>query len=256
MRLIDTHCHLNDRQAFPVPEAAISEALESGVERLIVVGVDSESSLSAVKLAEQFEPVYAVVGWHPNHAADYQPGDLSIVSELLDHPKVVAIGEIGLDYYRDHASKEQQFACLVEQLDLAEDKGCPVVFHCRDAYGDLLDVLEKRKSHRYLFHCFAGTRNDADRAARMGAWFGVDGPVTYKSADELRETLRSLSRDKIVIETDAPWMSPVPYRGQRNRPAWVTCVNQGLAETLGISEVDCAELTTSNAQAFFGALGL
>jgi len=256
MQLVDTHCHLNDRQAFPIPGAAVDEALQAGVERLIVVGIDTESSQFAVQLAEEFEPVYAVVGWHPNHAAQYTSAELQPIRELLTHPKVVALGEIGLDYYRDHATKDEQYRCLNDQLELAEDTDTPVVFHCRDAYPDLLDVLDKRGANKFLFHCFAGSREDANRGVALGAWFGVDGPVTYKSADDLRETLRNLPKEKIVVETDAPWMSPVPYRGQRNRPAWVKYVNTALAETLGISEAECAELTTNNAQAFFGNLGL
>jgi TatD DNase family protein len=256
MTLVDTHCHLNDLQAFPVPEVAVNEASEAGVERLIVVGVDFESSQIAVGLADRFEQVYAVVGWHPNHASQYSEEGLASVKGLLAHPKVVALGEIGLDYFRDHATREEQHRCLLEQLDLAEESGVPVVFHCRDAYPDLLDVLEQRRPGKFLFHCFAGSHTDAQRATALDAWFGVDGPVTYKSADDLRTTLKSLDPAKILIETDAPWMSPVPYRGQRNKPAWVTFVNAALSETLGMTPETCADLTTRNAQAFFGDLSL
>lgn len=256
MTLIDTHCHLNDRQAFPLPAAAVAEAAAAGVGRLIVVGIDTESSRYALHLAEQFEQVYAVVGWHPNHAADFRVSELDTIRSMLSHPKVVALGEIGLDYYRDHASREQQFECLTSQLDLADELDVPVVFHCREAYDDLLSVIEGRSQRKWLFHCFAGGPDDAKRAVGLGAWFGVDGPVTYKSADELRGTLAQLPRDKVLIETDAPWMSPVPYRGQRNKPAWVKLVNAGLAGALGISESDCATVTTNNALAFFDKLKL
>lgn len=256
MGLIDTHCHLNDQHAFPVPEMAIAEALEAGIDRLIVVGIDTKSSRLAVEIAEKFEAVYAVVGWHPNHASDYKPEELVEIREMLSHPKVVALGEIGLDYFRDHATREDQYKCLMDQLDLATETGAKVVFHCREAYPDLLDLLEKRAPQPYLFHCFAGSADDAKRAVKLDSYFGVDGPITYKSSDPLRETLRSVPKDRIVIETDSPWMAPVPYRGQRNRPSWVKFVNDGLAEALEISAEDCAELTSNNAKAFFGELGL
>ena len=255
MRLTDTHCHLNDRHAFPLPEVAVAEAAESGVWRLVVVGVDTDSSRRAVEIADGCPDVYAVVGWHPNSTADYRSEELKSVRELLSHPKAVAIGEIGLDYYRDHATKDQQQKALIEQLDLAEETAFPVVFHCRDAYPDLLDVLEARPRLRYLFHCFAGDRSDASRAGALDAWFGVDGPVTYKSSDELRTTLSTLSRDKIVIETDSPYMAPVPFRGQRNRPALLPHVNAGLAACLGITGEECAALTEANAEAFFSFPG-
>lgn len=255
MRLIDTHCHLNDASAFPMPELAVAEAVAAGVERMIVVGIDTESSRLAVQLSESFEEVFAVVGWHPNHASAYVSAELSAIKELLAHPKVVALGEIGLDFYRDHASRDDQYRCLYDQLDLAAETGARIVFHCRDAYPELLDVLEKRPVAPYLFHCFAGSPEDSRRASAMNAAFGVDGPVTYKSSGALREVLAGLPRDKVVIETDSPWMSPVPYRGQRNRPAWLPFVNEGLAESLNLSRAECAELTTANALAFFGGLG-
>lgn len=256
MTLIDTHCHLNDRHAFPVPGAAVNEAVAAGVARLVVVGIDTESSRYAVELADQFEHVYAVVGWHPNHAHHFAHAELEPLRELLAHPKVVALGEIGLDYYREHASRDEQFICLLAQLDLADELDVPVVFHCREAYDDLLDVIEPRARRKWLFHCFAGGRTHARRASDLGSWFGVDGPVTYKSADSLRDTLRSLPLDKILIETDAPWMSPVPFRGQSNKPAWVALVNEGLALALQRSPDEMAQITTTNALAFFDKLKL
>ncbi|MBS1713608.1 MAG: TatD family hydrolase [Armatimonadetes bacterium] len=252
MRLTDTHCHLNDGRAFPVPEATVAEAAESGVWRLVVVGVDSESSRRAVEIAEGCDQVYAVVGWHPNYTSDYREGSLKEVRELLDHPKCVALGEIGLDFYRDHASRDDQHRALREQLDLAEDKGVPVVFHCRDAYPELLSVLEGRKGLPYLFHCFAGSDDDAARASGLGSWFGVDGPLTYASAGPLREVVARLPKDKIVLETDSPYMTPVPYRGQRNRPSFLPYVNAALAECWGVTVEECAAQTEANAEAFFG----
>ena len=256
MTLVDTHCHLNDTRAFPDPALALQEALSAGVSRLIVIGIDLETSRSAVELADRFEEVYATVGWHPNHASEFTDDGLRGLRDLLPHPKVVAVGEIGLDYYRDHASRDEQHRCLRAQLNMAYEAELPVVFHCRDAYDALLDVLKREPEHRWLFHCFAGNDADADRAMALDATFGVDGPVTYKSADALRATLGRLPRDRVVIETDAPWMAPHPHRGERNKPAWVGLVNIGLAGVLGVSPAECAALTTQNARDFFGPLGL
>ncbi len=256
MILVDTHCHLNDEHAFPLPSNAIEVARKEGVKKFIVVGIDTKSSLKACELADEFEDVYAVVGWHPNHASEYQKSELAVIEELLKHPKVVALGEIGLDYYRDHASRESQFQCLRDQLDLAHSVQCPVVFHCRDAYDDLLGVMEQEPPLRTLYHCFAGNQDHAKRAVDLGSYLGVDGPVTYKSSDDLRRILSGIPRDRLVIETDSPWMAPVPYRGQRNQPSFLVQINNGLAETLGIDAGDCAKLTTGNAISFFGNLGI
>jgi TatD DNase family protein len=250
--LIDTHCHLNQEKAFPDPATAIAEAREAGVERLVVVGVDSESSRLALELADAHDEVYAVVGWHPNYAHEYRPEHLREVEEMLAHPKAVALGEIGLDFHWDFASSEQQHRALADQLDLAASIDMPVVFHCREAYPQLLETLEGRPPRPYLFHCFTGTAEDARRGLALGALFGVDGPITYKSADTLRETIRTLPLDRLVVETDSPYMTPVPHRGKPNRPAWVVHVNQGLADTLEIDEAACAEATSRNARTFFG----
>lgn len=249
--LIDTHCHLNLADCFPDPLPAIRQARESGVDRMIVIGIDLPSSHRAVELAEGNEGVFAVVGIHPNSAAGYKPEYLKEIESLLDHPKVVAIGEIGLDYHWQHATHDQQARALIDQLDLADAKRIPVVFHCREAYPDLLTLLEARSVQTWLFHCFSGDANDARRAMAFGAWFGVDGPITYPKAEDLRSVVRTLPRDRLVIETDSPYLTPAPFRGRPNTPAYVKFVNEGLAACLGISSDECAALTTANAERFF-----
>ena len=254
--LIDTHCHLNDAKAFPDPREAIDRAVGAGVERMIVIGIHPEDWAGAIALAESHPEVYAAVGWHPNRTADFETGQIGQLEALLVHPKVLALGEIGLDYHWDFASREAQFRALREQLDLAVRVGMPVVFHAREAYSDLLDVLEARPQHPYLFHCFAGNADEAARAVRLGAYFGVDGPVTYPKAQDLREVLRSIPLDRLVVETDAPYMSPVPFRGKPCEPAYVAHVAAGLAKVFEISLEEMAEITTANAIRFFGsALG-
>lgn len=253
MRLIDTHCHLNDAEAFEDVGAAVREAQDAGVSDLVVIGVDAESSRRAVEIAQAYDGVWAVVGWHPNYAASATEAGFAEIERLLGEERVVGLGEIGLDFYWDYATPEEQRWALEEQRMMAEAAGKPVVFHCREAYGDLLDWLETEPLRvPFVLHCFAGTADDAARAARLGAWFGVDGPVTYKKAEALRAVVAELPRDRVLIETDAPWMTPVPYRGQRNHPKYLPEICVGLAGVWGVTVDDAAALTTANAVRFFG----
>lgn len=250
--LIDTHCHLNLPDAFPDPAEAIVEAVAEGVERIVVVGVDRESSLRAIELSSTYDSVYAVVGWHPNYAKSFRgDADLAELRVWLTQPKVVAMGEIGLDYHWDYATRVEQWSCLNAQLEVAQEVGCRVVFHCREAYPDLLSRLEEVGPGPYLLHCFAGDPADADRARKLGCSFGVDGPIGYPKAHDLRSIVAALPRDRIVVETDAPYLSPIPFRGKPNRPAFVRFVNNALASCLGIDAESCAALTTANAERFF-----
>jgi TatD DNase family protein len=250
--MIDTHCHLNDEKAFPDPELIVDAAAGVGVDRLIAVGLDPANWLSAIKLADSFDNLFAIVGWHPNYTNDYSASSLPLLREALSHPKVVAMGEIGLDWYRDYATREQQFEALHDQLDLAQELSVPVVFHAREAYSDLLDVLEARPPHPYLFHCWAGNSVEAGRAVDLGAYFGIDGPITYKKSDSLREVVRQLPHDRLVLETDSPYLSPEPVRGKPNHPGNIPFINLALAAVLGATEAHCAEMTTANAERFFG----
>lgn len=249
--IIDTHCHLNDEKAFPDPEAEISFAAESGVSKLFVVGVDLEGSRRAISLAEKFPGAYAIVGHHPNYAHTFTSEALKEYEEMLAHPKTLAIGEIGLDFHWDYATREEQDRCLFAQLELAQSSGKPVVFHCREANEALLSILESREVLPYLFHCFSGTWDDASRALALGSYLGVDGPITYKKSDELREVLRRVPRERVVVETDSPYMAPVPYRGKPNRPAYVSLIVQELARVWEVTAEECASITTANARAFF-----
>lgn len=249
--LIDTHCHLNDSEAFPDPAAAIAEAAEAGVTRLFVVGVDAEDSRRALELADRFDGVYAIVGWHPNYTTSFSSEGLAEIREMLSHPKMVALGEIGLDFHWQYATLEQQERALYAQLDLAEELEVPVVFHCREAYSRLLDILENRPRLPFLFHCFSGDADDARRAVDLDCYFGVDGPVTYKKSSALREVIRTLPQDRLVVETDSPYLSPEPFRGKPNKPAHVALVNAALGSLFGMPAEECAALTTGNAERFF-----
>lgn len=252
LTLIDTHCHLNDREAFADPRAAIDEALDKGVTACIVIGVDLESSARAVELAEEHSEVYATVGCHPNYASNYGCADLQLYKAWLSHPKVVALGEVGLDFHWDYATPKAQEMCLLEQLPLALKAQKPVVFHCREANSELLLLLEQQPANRFVLHCFSGNQEDALRAQRLDCWFGIDGPITYPKSVELRELVKGLPRDRILIETDSPWLSPHPFRGKPNRPANLALINGALATALGMSDEDCAAMTTANAINVFG----
>lgn len=250
--MIDTHCHIHDVKAFPDPAATLERAAQAGIDRVIVVGVNPEDWARAIAFAERFENAYAIVGWHPNYTAEYDPSSLAQLEDLMSHPKVKALGEIGLDYHWDYAPHSVQRQALIDQLDLADRLDKPVVFHAREAYSDLLDILEQRPPHPYLFHCWAGNAEEASRAAKLDAYFGVDGPITYKKADELREVFAGLPHNRLVTETDSPYMAPVPHRGKPNEPAYVSLINAALAGCLGIPEAECARITTENGERFFG----
>lgn len=252
MGLIDTHCHINDPQAFPDPATTIAEAKAAGVAKLIVIGVDTASSQRAIALADEHEAVYATVGWHPNYCAEFTRANLAPIRDLAGHPKCVAIGEIGLDYHWDYTPRHKQFEALEAQLALAEELSKPVVFHSREAYPDLLTVLESGPSRPYVLHCFGGDEGDAERAMAMGCLFGVDGPVTYPKAEALREVLRKIGLANLLIETDAPYLSPHPHRGKPNSPALVGLVAGGLATALGVTLEEVALTTSANATRFFG----
>jgi TatD DNase family protein len=178
---------------------------------------------------------------------------LEELERRLAHPRVLALGEIGLDYHWDYAPRDIQHRALRDQLDLAVRLDVPVVFHAREAYSDLLDVLEEYASHSFLLHCFAGTPEDALRAVELGCYFGFDGPLTYKKADALRDLVASLPHDQVVVETDSPYMTPVPHRGKPNRPAYVAYVADTLATVWGVSPEEARRITTQNAGRFFGS---
>lgn len=250
--MIDTHCHLYDHEAFPDVEAVIASAVEADVERMVVIGIDAETSRAAIDLAERFDAVFATVGWHPNHAATYSQASLAELKALAQHPRVVAIGEIGLDFHWSYATLEQQTACLHDQLDWAAECGLPIVFHCREAYPALLDLLEARGGvGPCVFHCFGGDAADAERALAVGAHFGVDGPITYKKNDDLRSIFAGLPLDRVLVETDAPYLAPVPHRGKTNTPANIVLIQEKIAEIWQISRAESAKICTTNAERFF-----
>jgi len=247
--LIDSHCHLYSEPLSENIESEIALAKENGVTQMVVIGIDMETNLKAVSLAEQHKEIFATVGCHPNHAAAYDPNSLKQIETWLAHPKVVGIGELGLDFHWDYATLEQQLKALHDQLELARKVKAPVIIHCREAYDRLVQELKGYEDLTFIYHCFAGT---LDHAAELPAGFyGVDGPLTYKKADDLRQIIKSLPKEKILIETDAPYLPPVPYRGKPNRPAYLPHILECLAELWNMSPNEAKTLTIENTHKAF-----
>lgn len=257
--LVDTHLHLDFHQFDDDRSAVVERAVEAGVTRMITIGTDLESSRAAVALAERYTEVYAAVGVHPNDSADWDPDETpAALRALADHPKVVAIGEIGLDYYWERVSHEQQARVFQAQLDLAATLGLPVIIHDRDAHADIMATLRAWVSERGsgvargVLHFFSGDREMAEEALALGFYLGVDGPITFKKAGEMQSLVKSLPLERLLVETDAPFLAPHPYRGKRNEPAYVVEVARKIAELQERPLSEVAAQTTRNAQALFG----
>ncbi len=253
--LIDTHCHLHFPQFDRDRQEVIARAEAQGVVRMVEVGVDLASSEEVVALAERYPQIYAAVGVHPHEASGWDEATLKGLRRLAAHPKVVALGEMGLDYYRHRSSREEQKEALRRQLALAQDLGKPVIIHDREAHQDLLEILEGWKGLRGVFHCFSGGPSMAKRCGEMGFHIAVAGPVTYPNAKRLIEVARETPLERLLLETDSPFLSP--HRGQRNEPANVRLVAQRVAQIKGLPWEEVARSTTENARRLFGiALGM
>jgi TatD DNase family protein len=255
MELIDTHCHLDWNSFDADREVVIDRAVQAGVTRMITIGVDVPSSRRAIEIADQHETVYAAVGVHPNDCTDFNAALLSEIRSLAQHPKVVAIGEIGLDYYWhkvDHAVQARAFRA---QLELAAELHKPVIVHSRDAASDVMTILEelsRQADYTGTLHSYFDDLAIAQRAFAIGFYIGVTGPITFKKAEREREIVKRVPFDRVLIETDAPFLTPVPHRGERNEPAFVKHTAEMLAKVCGQSIDDVARRTTHNAEKLFG----
>lgn len=254
--LIDTHTHLFDeRFADDLPEV-LQRAAQSGVERVLCLGIDRESSLASVQLAQTYPLVAAAVGIQPNHTAEVQPGDWDAIVQLAESEScVVAIGETGLDRYWDRAPFALQEGYFARHMDLARRLGKPFVIHCREAEADVVRMLRtEHATHgpiRAVMHSFSGDSATADACLEMGLSISFAGMLTYKNAQPLREVARRIPLDRLLIETDCPYLAPMPHRGQRNEPAYVVHTANCLAELHGLSPVQMAEITSRNARELF-----
>jgi TatD DNase family protein len=248
--LIDTHCHYN-HDAFDADRAeVIARACEAGVARAVVIGYDLASSEWAVRLAEEFPELYAAVGIHPNDAAEVTTEGLERLKELASRPKVVALGEIGLDFHWNVEPPERQRAAFRDQLHLARELGLPIILHTRESDRDVVSVLEEEGGEwRGILHCFGGDPEVGRRALAVGLHLGLGGVLTFKNARQLQETARTLPLERLVLETDAPYLTPMPHRGRirRNEPSFLPFVARHLAALRSLPEPEIAAITTRNA---------
>jgi TatD DNase family protein len=266
--IIDTHCHLDLRQFDADREAVIQRALEAGVTRLINPAIDLDSCRRVLALADRYEGVYAAVGVHPNDCAGFDAETLAALRDLAQHPKVVAIGEIGLDYYWEKVEHGQQLYALRSQLELAAERELPVILHTRNGkdqgaacstelmYHISQWVPEIRSSPANggiigVWHAFGGELADAERAYEAGLALGIGGPATFLNARRLRELIPHLRIDRLILETDAPYLAPHPYRGQRNEPAYLPLVADALGVLFGVPTSEIAAQTTATAERCF-----
>ena len=251
MTLADSHCHLDDPQFEPDRQAVLERALAAGVTSMLSIGSgDGLPDLeAAVRLADTYDCVWATVGVHPHEARKAGPETWRRLEQLLAHPKVVAVGEIGLDYHYDNSPRDQQRAAFIEQMGIAAAAGKPIVIHTREAWEDTWRLLSEYWVPRGLggiMHCFSGGPEEARRALDMGFHLAFGGVVTYPKAVQVREAARLTPLDRLLIETDAPYLAPVPMRGKRNEPAYVVETAQRLAELRGEPLEALAEATTDN----------
>ncbi len=261
--LVDTHCHLDFNSFDKDREQVISRARESGVQRILNPGINLISSAGAVRLAQEYPEVYAAVGVHPNDGLSWESDSISRLREMANNGKVVAIGEIGLDFYRDRTPRELQEKIFREQLNLAAELNLPVVIHSRDSFAEVLDILEewredmgdsKSGQTKYLgvLHSFSGDVELAKRALSLNFLIGVTGPVTFRNAEVLQDLVIRLSLQDLLIETDAPFLTPHPYRGKRNEPANVKLVAEKIAELHQQAYNTITEITAANSARLFG----
>jgi TatD DNase family protein len=257
--VIDTHCHINFGAYDEDRPQVIERAVQAGITRIINPGVDEDSSRAGIALAAQYDEIYAAVGVHPNSTADWDDSKLEIFAELAGEVKVVAIGEIGLDYYWDKSPKGRQFAAFEAQLALASRLELPVIIHNREASEDVMAILEKwaadlpdsLKDRSGVLHSFSAPPKIAERALDAGFYLGFTGPITYKNADDLRRIATTVPLNRILVETDGPFLTPMPYRGKRNEPAYIPYMIERLAALKQISNDEMAQATTENAEHLF-----
>lgn len=250
--LIDTHCHLDFERFDEERDAIVARAAEAGISRIIVPAVELENCAAVLRLTEQYEGVYAAVGIHPNSSAEWDDGWIAQIRDFAQHDKVVAIGEIGLDYYWDKSPKEGQQRALRLQLELAAELDLPVILHNRESSADIVALLEQSPTRKGVMHSFSASWQTAEAVLAMGFHLGFTGPVTFKKADDLRSIVARVAADRLLLETDAPFLAPHPYRGKRNEPAYVAYIADRVAAVRGVTVAELAAQTTANARLLFG----
>lgn len=255
MEIIDTHCHINDDAFTDDLQTVIHNAHIQDVKQMIVIGVDKISGLRALEIAEKNEGIFVAIAWHPVDVIDCTDADKQWLQEVWSHPKVVAVGETGLDYHWDKSPKEQQKEFFVWHLEEAIQRSLPFIIHNRDAHADTLTILkemyQKYGELKGIMHSYSGSVEMAREFLKLGLHLSISGVVTFKNAKNVKEVVPIIPDNKILVETDAPYLTPSPYRGKRNEPAYTRLTAQEVAKLRGISLEAVATLTTNNAKALF-----
>lgn len=253
--LVDTHAHL-DEEAFEADRAeTIERASAAGIVRIVTIGTTADTSRRSAEIADEFPSVYAAVGIQPNYAAQAKAGDWETIERLAAHPRVVAIGETGLDCYWDYAPFDVQIDYFQRHLALADDLNLPFVVHCREAETEVVEQLRRAASHgplKGVMHSFTGNLETARACLELGLYISFAGMVTYKKSQALRDVARELPLERVLVETDSPYLAPQPMRGKRNEPSFVRVTANALAELEGVSQEEFARQTTANACRLFG----
>ncbi|MCL1917861.1 MAG: TatD family hydrolase [Peptococcaceae bacterium] len=255
--LWDTHAHLDDKRFKSDLAEVLRRAQEMGIRRILNVGHSEESSCRSVEMAEKYDFIYASVGVHPHDAKDCTPRTWETLNRWARRPKVVAWGEIGLDYYRDLSPRDVQKTIFIEQIELANAAGLPVIIHDRDAHGDLVRTVKDHPPEKGgVFHSYSGSWEMAKGLLHQGFYLSFSGPLTYRNARQAAEVAAHVPADRFLVETDCPYLPPEPFRGQRNEPVHVRKVVERLAQLKNLTVDQVADLSTANAERLFGGKGL
>lgn len=250
----DTHAHLDDRQFKEDRGLVIERARTAGVELIVNVGYNISSARQTVELTQKYDFIYGTVGMHPHDAKDLDGEGIRILKQLAQNPKIVAIGEIGLDYYWDHSPHAVQQRVFRRMIDLAREVKLPIVIHDRDAHEDIFKILKEEGAAQVggIFHCYSGSFTLAKEAIRMGFYISIAGPVTFQNAKKTVEVVKEIPLEYLLIETDCPYLAPMPHRGKRNEPAHVARVAEAIARIKGLPLEEVAQATLDNGKRAFG----
>ncbi|MGG1443945.1 TatD family hydrolase [Brevibacillus laterosporus] len=251
--LFDTHAHLNAEQFDEDRNDVIARAQANGVSTIVNVGFNRETIPTTMELAEKYDFIYAVVGWHPQDAITMKEQDLEWLEELSKHPKVVGLGEMGLDYYWDTSPRDVQAEVFRKQIRLARKLQMPIIIHDRDAHQDIIDILREEKAGEVggIMHCFSGSYELAKMALDMNFYISFGGPLTFKNAKKPKEVAAKIPLERLLIETDCPYLTPHPFRGKRNESAYVKYVAEEMAQIHGLPYEELAKITADNARRLF-----
>lgn len=251
--LFDTHAHLNAEQFSEDQDVVINRAKENGVTRIVNIGFNRETIPSSLALTEKYDFIYTAVGWHPQDAKDMTEEDLDWLRELSKHEKVVAIGEIGLDYYWDTSPKDIQQSVFRKQIQLAKELKLPIIIHDREAHKDIVDILQEENAAEVggIMHCFSGSVEMAKECLDMNFYISFGGPVTFKNAKKPKEVVKQIPLDRLLIETDCPYLTPDPYRGKRNESGYVRYIAETIADLREIEFEQLCKITYDNAMRLF-----